>query len=327
MNSPNLLASAAAQRTKKLKLLIYGNLLPLHNPLRLAEEIAMLDCLSDGRMICGVARGIPREYQVFNVNQADSRARFNEAFEIMVKAWTEEAFSYEGKFWTFRDIACWPRPVQQPYPPFWTPITASRDSIEWAGRNNVPITPGIGSRGLQEDIIGLYAGCLAQAGHRITPGHISISVNAYVADSKAQAVRENGPYQLYFNRTLYSHGNVTETNIQRTTGYVQEGALDYIRPENRQAAARARADFRNMTMADIEKQAETQPWGTADEVAERIIEAADAVGAGTVQLNLNRGAMPQEMFLEQIRRVGDKVLPRLQAHKVTRVPPAEMVAA
>ena len=67
MNSPNLMASAAAQRTKKLKLLIYGNLLPLHEPLRLAEELAMLDCLSEGRIISGFARGIPREYQVHNV--------------------------------------------------------------------------------------------------------------------------------------------------------------------------------------------------------------------------------------------------------------------
>ena len=67
MNSPNLMASAAAQRTKKLKLLIYGNLLPLHEPLRLAEELAMLDCLSNGRLISGFARGIPREYQVHNV--------------------------------------------------------------------------------------------------------------------------------------------------------------------------------------------------------------------------------------------------------------------
>ena len=96
MNSPNLMASAAAQRTKKLKLLIYGNLLPLHEPLRLAEELAMLDCLSSGRLISGFARGIPREYQVHNVPLADSRARFEEAFEIVTRAWTEEVLSYQG---------------------------------------------------------------------------------------------------------------------------------------------------------------------------------------------------------------------------------------
>ena len=98
MNSPNLIAAAAAQRTKNLKLLIYGNLLPLHEPLRLAEELAMVDCLSNGRLISGFARGIPREYQVHSVPMPDSRARFEEAYEIVTRAWTEDVFSYQGRF-------------------------------------------------------------------------------------------------------------------------------------------------------------------------------------------------------------------------------------
>ena len=110
MNSPNLMAASAAQRTKKLKLLIYGNLLPLHEPLRLAEELAMLDCLSNGRLISGFARGIPREYQVHNVPLADSRARFEEAYDIVTRAWTEDVFSYSGKFWSYKDVAIWPPP-------------------------------------------------------------------------------------------------------------------------------------------------------------------------------------------------------------------------
>ena len=99
MNSPNLLAASAAQRTRHLKLLIYGNLLPIHEPLRLAEELAMLDCLSNGRIISGFARGIPREHNVYNIPQSESRARFEEAWEIIRRAWTEEVFSYEGQFW------------------------------------------------------------------------------------------------------------------------------------------------------------------------------------------------------------------------------------
>src|SRR5579875_2026703 len=100
MNSPNLLAAAAAQRTQRLKLLIYGNLLPLHDPLRLAEELSMLDCMSNGRLISGFARGIQREYNVFGVPLAESRARFEEAYEIITRAWTEEEFSYQGRFWS-----------------------------------------------------------------------------------------------------------------------------------------------------------------------------------------------------------------------------------
>jgi alkanesulfonate monooxygenase SsuD/methylene tetrahydromethanopterin reductase-like flavin-dependent oxidoreductase (luciferase family) len=326
MNSPNLMAAAAAQRTKNIKFLIYGNLLPLHQPLRLAEELAMIDCLSEGRLISGVARGIPREYVVHNVPMSESRARFEEAYEIILKAWTEEAFTYEGKFWSYKNVSIWPRPVQEPHPPIWVPITGSKESIEWAGKHNIPITPGGGSPGLREDIIIYYAKCLAANGHKITPEHLNFPMNVYIADSKAQAVKEAGPYHLYFNRTLFSHGNVTETNLQRKDGYVTESASDYVRPENRQTAQRNRADFRNMTMDDVERMAENAPWGTPEEVTERIIQTAEHAGANIVQISLNRGAMPHEMFMEQIRRFADKVLPAVQAHQIKSVPLADAAA-
>src|SRR5579859_871922 len=186
MNSPNLLAASAAQRTKKLKLLIYGNLLPIHEPLRLAEELAMLDCLSNGRIIAGFARGIPREHNVYNISQSESRARFEEGWEIIRRAWTEEVFSYEGRFWTYHDVALWPRPVQQPHPPVWVPVTASKETIEWAGKHNIPITPGASShRGVREDVIRFYASELEKHGHRITPNHLVIQADVYVADTKA----------------------------------------------------------------------------------------------------------------------------------------------
>jgi len=327
MNSPNLMAASAAQRTKRLKLLIYGNLLPLHEPLRLAEELAMLDCLSNGRLISGFARGIPREYQVHNVPLSESRARFEEAFDIVTRAWTEDVFSYQGKFWSYKDVAIWPRPVQRPYPPIMIPIVGSQESIEFAGKHDIAITPGLAGGGLRDDIVRHYARSLAAAGHRITPNHLSLALNAYVADSKAQAVKEVAPYHLYFNRTLFSHGSFTETAAQRQAGYVSQSSTDYVRPQNQRAAALLREDFRNMTMADIERMAENMPWGTPKEVAERIIAQAEAAGANMVQIGFNRGAMPQDMFLNQIRRFGRDVLPILQAHEITRVPAAEEIAA
>jgi alkanesulfonate monooxygenase SsuD/methylene tetrahydromethanopterin reductase-like flavin-dependent oxidoreductase (luciferase family) len=327
MNSPNLMASAATQRTKKLKLLIYGNLLPLHEPLRLAEELAMLDCLSEGRIISGFARGIPREYQVHNVPLAQSRERFEEAYEIVTRAWTEDVFSYSGKFWSYKDVALWPRPVQKPHPPVMIPIVGSQESIEFAGRHNIGITPGLAGGGLRDDIIRHYAKSLAAAGHRITPNHLSLALNAYVADSKEQAVKEVAPYHLYFNRTLFSHGSFTETAAQRQAGYVGQHSTDYVRPENQRAAALLREDFRNMTFEGFQRQAENLPYGTASEVAERIIAQAEHAGANMVQIGLNRGAMPHDMFIEQIRRFASGVLPRLQAHEVKRVRAAEEVAA
>jgi alkanesulfonate monooxygenase SsuD/methylene tetrahydromethanopterin reductase-like flavin-dependent oxidoreductase (luciferase family) len=317
MNSPNLLAAAAAQRTKNLKLLIYGNLLPLHEPLRLAEELAMLDCLSNGRIVSGFARGIPREYNVYNVPQKDSRARFEEAWEIIRRAWTEEVFSFEGQFWSYHDVAIWPRPVQQPHPPVWIPVTGSKETIDWAARHNMPITPGLGAhRGAREDIVGYYRGRLAENGFGLTPDHLIIQANAYVADSKAQAVAEAGPSTLYFNRTLFSHGNITETNLQAQSGYVQSASFDYLRPENRAAVSGDRDRYRNLTMDELARQAENMPWGTAEEVIQRLTDEADHAGANTVLVSLNRGAMPQDLFLNQIRRFGTEVLPALQAHQV-----------
>ena len=194
MNSPNLLAAAAAQRTKNLKLLIYGNLLPLHEPLRLAEELAMLDCMSNGRLISGFARGIPREYQVHNVPLAQSRARFEEAFDIITRAWSEEVFSYRGQFWNYEDVALWPRPLQQPRPPIWMPVVGSKELIEFAARHDLPITPGLGrSRGLRDDIIRYYARCLDAAGHRITPDHLSLGISAYVALEQGRGGARDGP--------------------------------------------------------------------------------------------------------------------------------------
>jgi hypothetical protein len=154
---------------------------------------------------------------------------------------------------------------------------------------------------------------------------MSLALNAYVADSKAQAVREVAPYHLYFNRTLFSHGSFTETAAQRKVGYVSQTSTDYVRPENQRAAALLRDDFRNMNMADVERMAETMPWGTASEVTERIIAQAEAAGANTVQIGFNRGAMPQDMFMNQISRFAADVLPRLQAHDVTTVPLGEAI--
>jgi alkanesulfonate monooxygenase SsuD/methylene tetrahydromethanopterin reductase-like flavin-dependent oxidoreductase (luciferase family) len=324
MNSPNLLCASIAQRTSKLKLLMYGNLLPIHNPLRLAEEIAMLDCLSNGRVICGVARGAPREYKVFNIPLDESRARFDECYEIMRRAWAEESFSYEGKFHQFKNISIWPRPVQQPMP-VWVPVSRSKDSIEWAGANNIPITPGAtGSDVTREDTIKYYAQCLARHGHKITPGHLNIQIDCYIADTREKAIAEYGPYVAYFHNVLFNFDHVRMSTVG---GYFQKDSTAHLRPELRQAAHDDSVRARDLTVDDIVRRAEAAAWGPPDYVANHIIKEAEKAGAETILVSMNRGAMPQEMFLNQIQRFGKEVLPRLQAHKITRVPYAEAALA
>ncbi|MFQ6026737.1 MAG: LLM class flavin-dependent oxidoreductase, partial [Dehalococcoidia bacterium] len=320
MTSPNVMASAATQRTRRMKLLIYGNLLPIHDPLRLAEELAMLDCLSNGRLISGFARGIPREHRVYGVDLAESRARFEEAWEIIKLAWTEETFSYQGKFWSYQDVAIWPRPVQRPHPPVWVPVTVSKETLEWAGRENVPITPGANATlPVRQDMIRYYARCLERNGHRITPDHVVMGASVYVADSREQAFKEAGPYMLYFLHTLFSHGNVSNVAQQTQSGYRREADYDYIRPEHREGFLRAIQGFRSTTLEDLESN-ERAAWGSPEQMRDNLIELAEALGAGTLALNFNQGAMPHDMFLQNLQRFAGEVLPALQAHNITAVP-------
>ena len=320
MPSPNLMAAAASQITNRMKLLIYGNCLPVHEPLRLAEELAMLDCLTDGRLISGFVRGIPREYVAYGVDQGESRARFNEAWEIIKLAWSEESFSYKGDFWTYNDVAIWPRPVQQPRPPVWVPVTVSKETIEWAGRENIPITPGANANlAVMQDMIRFYAECLAKNGHSITPDHMVLRANVYVTDNRQQAMKEAGPYTLYFFHTLFSHGSVSNVANQQSSGYRSESDYDYIRPENRKAFMGALQSFRSMTMEDLERN-EQVCWGSPEEVRDSLITLADTVGGATLLLNFNQGAMPHDMFVRNLQRFGEEVLPALQAHNVTTVP-------
>jgi alkanesulfonate monooxygenase SsuD/methylene tetrahydromethanopterin reductase-like flavin-dependent oxidoreductase (luciferase family) len=325
MNSPNLLVASIAQRTKKLRLMMLGNLLPLHDPLRLAEELAMLDCLSNGRLEAGVARGAPREYRIYNLPLHESRARFDEAYDIMHKAWTEESFSYQGKFNSYKDVAIWPRPVQQPHPPVWAPV-GSKESVEWAARNDVGITPGGAPGAGRADTIRHYAKVQAEHGRKVTPAKINIQMQCYVADSKEQAIEEMGPYQMYLSNTLLPFDHADSMEDIRKAGYYTAQSQSHLStpPQVTVAGGGAKGPWGGgMTMERWRGMAQMGAFGTPDEVAQKIIAAVDEAGAGTVMLVCNPGAMPQEMFLRQIERLGKEVVPRLQAHKVLRVKAAE----
>ena len=134
MPAPNLIASALIQRTKQVKIAIVGRALPLvNNPINIAEEFAMLDTLSRGRIITGFVRGIGNEYHSTGINPFHSHERFQEAHDLIVQAWTKPGpFSFEGEHFNVRYVNLWPRPYQAPHPPVWS-TTGSKTNARVLG--------------------------------------------------------------------------------------------------------------------------------------------------------------------------------------------------
>jgi alkanesulfonate monooxygenase SsuD/methylene tetrahydromethanopterin reductase-like flavin-dependent oxidoreductase (luciferase family) len=135
--SVSVIAAAITQRTRRARVCIMGALLPLNNPVRVAEEYALVDTLSGGRLVAGLLRGAPYEYLVYNVPPAHSRSRFEEAFDLVMRAWTEtEPFGWDGPHYQFRTISIWPRPIQQPLPPVFI-SGSSKESAEFAATKRI----------------------------------------------------------------------------------------------------------------------------------------------------------------------------------------------
>ena len=135
--SPGLFLSAAAQRTSRIRLgpLVY--LLPLYNPLRLIQEVCMLDHLSHGRLELGVGRGIvPYEVDRFGVNPEEGRAIFDEGLELLLNGLTNETLNHEGKYYNYKDIKMWIRPNQNPHPPIWY-ASGNIETVPWMARNGL----------------------------------------------------------------------------------------------------------------------------------------------------------------------------------------------
>ncbi|MGB0632438.1 MAG: LLM class flavin-dependent oxidoreductase, partial [Alphaproteobacteria bacterium] len=133
MPSPIVPASALARRTSKAKIAVLGNAFGIReHPLTLAEEHAMIDCITGGRLISGMVRGIGAEYYSMGANPAFSHERFHEAHDLVIRAWTDEGpFAFEGKHYHFEYVNVWPRPFQKPHPPIWCPSQGSLETIEW----------------------------------------------------------------------------------------------------------------------------------------------------------------------------------------------------
>lgn len=187
-NSAVMMAGAAA-RTSKIHLGSAISILPLHHPVEVAENYAMVDVMSGGRLEFGIGLGNTAvDFQVYGVPREESRERYQEAAEVILKAWSKERFSHEGKYWQFADVAIYPKPVQRPHPPIWV-AGSSVEGLGWAGQHgfnimNVahPVPPERVRPGVEAWQTGLIEG-----GHDPTQHHCKLHLRVWVDENKQRA--------------------------------------------------------------------------------------------------------------------------------------------
>jgi alkanesulfonate monooxygenase SsuD/methylene tetrahydromethanopterin reductase-like flavin-dependent oxidoreductase (luciferase family) len=196
MPAPNIIAAMLIARTKRVKICVLGRALPItENPLTIAEEFAMLDNLSRGRLITGFVRGIGTEYHATGVNPVFSHERFHEAHDLIVRAWTEPGpFMFEGEHYTFRYVNTWPRPYQQPHPPIWIPSQGSGETIEWAAHpaRKYPMLITFAARELVARYHLEYKAAARRYGYEASGEQLGWAVPIYVADTDERARAEAG---------------------------------------------------------------------------------------------------------------------------------------
>ena len=188
--SVHMMGVMAAARTKRLRIGTGVSLAPFYNPLRLAEEVALLDMLSGGRVNWGAGRGFERsEFKAFGIPGEESTSRFHETVDIVLKAWTNEKLSYQGKYYSYEDVEVLPKPLQAPHPPVWMAAT-SAPAIDWAASKGFSIL--MDPHSARADLVAkrrYYGEKLAAAGHS-DAGRTIPMARLVAIDETAEKARE-----------------------------------------------------------------------------------------------------------------------------------------
>jgi alkanesulfonate monooxygenase SsuD/methylene tetrahydromethanopterin reductase-like flavin-dependent oxidoreductase (luciferase family) len=295
--APLSIASSIATRTKRMKVGIAVQVLPLCHPLRIAEEATTVDHISHGRLIMGVGRsGFPRTYQAYGVSYAESRERFAEVLEILKRAWTQETFSFHGQFYHFDNVCLVPKPYQTPYPELRVAVNSS-DTFQQTGEQGMPIFVATRLGDLNELVPNLrvYREAWAAAGHAGN-GRVYLRVPVYVAATEQQAREEPQESVMYFYRYL---GERIEASA------VMEGARAI---ENRaeRGARLQHIDYEEVVRSKI-------VVGTPAMVADRLAQLRETLGLSGILAELNCGMrISHERVTNSLRLMCEEVIPQFR---------------
>ena len=186
--SANLDAAVISRITNRVRIAILGNIIPINEPVRMAEELAMLDCFSNGRLISGFVRGGAVETLQAGIDPTENRDRFEEAHDLIIKCWTEPGpFRFEGRFYHHRVVNPWVLPVQKPHPPVWFPGGSSPESVVWAAQHQYAYMNLGALIGLTKELKQVYIDTANEVGFTPGPEHFGYQVRALVADTDEKA--------------------------------------------------------------------------------------------------------------------------------------------
>jgi alkanesulfonate monooxygenase SsuD/methylene tetrahydromethanopterin reductase-like flavin-dependent oxidoreductase (luciferase family) len=295
---PLVLASAIAARTTRLRIGTGVSVLPLCHPIRTAEEAATVDQVSQGRLDFGVGRsGFPRAYAGYGIPYDESRERFQESLEVILKAWSQERFSHTGKYFTFAELSVVPRPYQKPHPPIWVAAT-TQDTFPLVGRMGFSLVTGL--RGFDVPQVAkhltLYRAALQEAAHPGN-GNVYLRIPVYVAETAAQARSEPQESTLRaYRRMATSFG-----------GSAREAGITASEERVERAERLARVTYDDLLRDRL-------AYGTPDMVVERLRQLQDELGLSGVIMEPNVGGqIPLERVLNSIRLYAQEVAPQLRA--------------
>jgi alkanesulfonate monooxygenase SsuD/methylene tetrahydromethanopterin reductase-like flavin-dependent oxidoreductase (luciferase family) len=311
MPSPNLIASALARRTSDTALCVMGNSLALYNPpTRVAEEFAMIDCVSGGRLIAGFPVGTPMDTCfAYGQNPSMLRERYYEAHDLVLRAWTEtDTFAFNGRFNQQRYVNIWPRPVQKPHPPIWIPGGGSVETWQWCAEMDHVYA--------YLSYFGYKAGQATMQGFWDEMGRLGKDRNPYragflqfvgVAETREEAYRlYREPAEYFYGRCLH-----VDPRFAGAPGYTSEATQRAgVVGQVAQVARMRRFDTLAREMDAIVENGYVI-IGSPDEVAEQLKEVATNLNVGHLMLLMQFGSMGKELAMYNTKLFAERVMPQL----------------
>ena len=306
MPAPNVLAGALARRTTKAAICVLGRALPiLDNPLTVAEEYAMIDNLTGGRLIAGFVRGLGCEYHASMANPAESLARFREAHDLIIAAWTRPGpFEFDGKYYHFQYVNLWPRPYQTPHPPVWIPSQGSSETIDFAAhpdRRYVYLITFSPVASVTRNLKAYRARC-EKYGYDCPPEQLGWALPLYVAETDEGAVAEARPHiEAFFNKFLKA-----PVEYKMPPAYSSLASYKYVM----ETKFKVREQY--LSIETLMKEGMFM-CGSAATVAERLAAHQAEMGFGNLVTMLQFATLPRELTEKNLRIFAEDVMPKLRA--------------